>query len=117
MPIATASNEEFIAVWRRSATVGEVARRLGMTNGACRTRASLLRRKGHAMKAMPPWRGEFIAVLDVDNTERRPVETPTRARPGTAAKVRVLVARVRNGEELWHPEDRKINEGEMTNDH
>lgn len=34
-----------------------------------------------------------------------PAPEPTRARPGSKQKIRVLAARLRTGCELWHPED------------
>ena len=38
--------------------------------------------------------------------KRRPAASPTVAMPGSPEKIRVLMKRVDNGEELFHPDDR-----------
>jgi hypothetical protein len=35
----------------------------------------------------------------------RPASEPTEHRPYAPEKLQVLIERVRNGEELWHPDD------------
>jgi hypothetical protein len=37
----------------------------------------------------------------------KPAESPTRARPGSQAKIAVLEQRARDGQELWHPDDER----------
>ena len=37
--------------------------------------------------------------------KRRPAGSPTDALPGSPEKIRVLMQRVANGEELFHPDD------------
>ena len=47
---------------------------------------------------------EGKAVPDAYRTAREPAE-PTQARPGTAEKVDVMVARAEAGESVFHPDD------------
>lgn len=39
---------------------------------------------------------------------KRTPSQPTKARPGSEEKVRVLVARAERGEDLWHPDDESL---------
>lgn len=38
----------------------------------------------------------------------KPCSKPTKARPGSEEKIRVIRARVAAGEELWHPADETV---------
>jgi hypothetical protein len=45
---------EFIEAWQHSASLGEVAKRVGATKNACRVRAFRYRKRGIPLKEFPP---------------------------------------------------------------
>jgi hypothetical protein len=99
------SDTEFTRIWNRSANSLEVAEATGQNVKSCLNRAFYLRRNGHKLKRMP--RPEMVAV---DSMARRdPAQQPTDCTPGSKGKLEVLAERVRSGQELWHPEDRRLN--------
>jgi hypothetical protein len=50
------------------------------------------------------------AQAEAGRNERPAAARPTRALPGSEAKLRVLVERARLGVQLWHPNDARVPE-------
>lgn len=99
------ADSEFIDVWNRSANSVEAATAAGMGQNAAKCRASVLRGKGYALKEMPSGVRLFAKLPQNYEAEREVCSRPTGHAPGSPGKIEVLAARVRAGEELWHPMD------------
>jgi hypothetical protein len=102
--------EQFVEMWNQTETTEELAKKLKRTVKACKSLAISLRKRGYSLKYRP---GSAVYHDEHDEEEdknRAPPRIPAVYRPGSKAKIQVLMRRVASGEQLWHPKDTKVNQ-------
>lgn len=98
------ADKTFARIWNSFARLSDFAEAVGMTPSEATQHAHYLRRKkGLALKRYQSGSCEHTACEDY-HTDTQP-EQPTRAMPGSKAKVEEMRRRVERDEMLTHPDD------------